>query len=125
VIEAPNKRFSSLKRIFSQNFRQQEKEYHQDIGKRKAYKKAYQQFNTAYTRAQSQMESIGANLSSQAKKIYSIIDNRKEETKTRYEDLEEFFKTSKRTLKIHDTMLKFEPGEEIGDQQVITPSVRP
>lgn len=104
-VQAPDTRFSALKRIFSRSFREQEREYQLDLAKQQAFQEAFDQFNKAYASAQSQMDGLGADLAQLTDQLYALIDTKG----ASYQDLERFFETSRKTIDIHREMLEFEP----------------
>lgn len=103
--DAPDKRLGFLKRIFSRNFREQERTYREDLAKQQAYQDVLAQFTEAYQKAQAKINAIGVDLTKQAAQVYALID----EKSVALKDLESFFKTSREALDIHQQMLEFEP----------------
>lgn len=103
--DAPDTRLGFFKRIFSRNFREQERAYREDLVKQQAYQEVLAQFNEAYRKAQTKLDALGDDLARQAARVYALVD----EKEVAYDDLEEFFQTSRRALDIHQQMLEFEP----------------
>ncbi len=107
--DAPDMRFSALKRIFSRKFREEAKAYQQDVGRQQAYQEIYAQYTQAYDRAQAGMNALGSELQSQTARLYDLIGQKK----ATIQDLDAFFSTSRRALGIHQELLEFNPEVEV------------
>ena len=100
------KRFGFFKRMFSKEYREQEKQQLRDEGAREAFEAAQGKFNTVYASAQQQMASVGMNADAYAKKLYALME---EKGQANREDLGSFFEQARKALKTHQEVLDFEP----------------
>ena len=103
--EKPDPKLRGLKRLFSRNYREGEKAYRDDQVRRRSFQQAHAQIKSAYNRAQKRMAGQAERLREQSKAIYAMADKESLTEK----DLEEFFKTSRKVLSVHQQMLDFEP----------------
>ncbi len=104
--EKPKTNFGFFKRMFSKNFREAEKEYYREEGARRAFDEASQKFDTVYASAQRSMRSVNMDADAQSKKLYDLIEDKKQ---TNAEDLSSFFDQARKALRTHQDVLDFEP----------------
>ncbi len=104
----PDKGFRILKRIFSKKFRAEEEAYFRDQGKRNAFETAKGKVAAAYSRAQSEMESLGVKTDQYLDDLNKIVESNDASVK----EMEDFFTKSEEMLKIHDRAMDLEPDTE-------------
>ena len=103
--DAPRSRIAFLKRIFSKEFRAEERAYQQDVARQQAYQEAYERFRTTYASAQAAMRRNAEKIRAQADKLMALADRKM----ASYEDLDGFFKSSRPILEAHKEVLRFDP----------------
>lgn len=103
-IEKPKGGF--FKRIFSKEFREQEKEYARQEGAKEAFEQAQGKFTTAYSSAQKAMASVNLDADAQIQKLNAYIDDKQQ---MNAEDLSSFFDKARKALRTHQDVLDFEP----------------
>jgi len=103
-IETPNMRNAFWKRMFSRDFREQEREFYRTEGERRGFQEASEKFATAYASTQKQMAAVNSDFESSISKLNDLMAGR-----TAGEDLTEFFKDARKTLGTHQNLLEFEP----------------
>jgi Tfp pilus assembly protein PilE len=104
--ESEPKRFGFLRRMFSKEYREEERQKLRDEGAREAFEAAQVKFNTVYASAQKQMAAVGLNADGYAKKLYALME---EKGQANAEDLSGFFEQARKALKTHQEVLDFEP----------------
>jgi hypothetical protein len=112
ITEPETKRFKGIKRLFSKNFREQERElnreYEQRLGQRAAFEVAHARFSAAYGAAQKQMDALGRDMADHSQRLYALIDEGKA---AHSEDLARFFAESKKAINVHLEMIELDPGD--------------
>lgn len=103
-IEKPKGGF--FKRIFSKEFREQEKEYARQEGAKEAFEQAQGKFTSVYTSAQKSMASVNLDADAQIQKLHAYIDDKQQ---MNAEDLSTFFDKARKALRTHQDVLDFEP----------------
>ena len=102
-------RFGFFKRMFSKEYRENEKQQLRDQGAREAFEAAQMKFSTVYASAQKQMASVSINADEYTKKIYALMDEKQQANK---EDLSKFFDEARKALRTHQDVLDFQPAQE-------------
>lgn len=102
-IDSPNMRFAFWKRLFSSEFREQEREFYRTEGERRGFQEASDKFSNAYAAAQKQMADVDVDFEKSIMKLNDVIAEKKTE------DLSEFFKQARKALSTHQKLLDFEP----------------
>lgn len=95
-----------FKRMFSKEFREQEKEYIRQEGAKEAFEQAQTKFTGTYARAQQSMAGVNLDADSQIQKLHAYIDDKQQMNR---EDLSAFFDKARRALRTHQEVLDFEP----------------
>jgi hypothetical protein len=95
-----------FKRVFSKEFREQEKEYARQEGAKEAFEQAQGKFTTAYTSAQRTMATVNLDADAQIQKLHAYIDDKQQ---MNAEDLSSFFNKARQALRTHQDVLDFEP----------------
>ena len=103
-IETPNMRNAFWKRMFSRNFREQEREFYRTEGERRGFQEASTRFDEAYGNAQKQMGAVNLDLEKSLGSIQQLINEKKNP-----ENLDEFFNQARKALKTHQKLLEFAP----------------
>lgn len=103
-IEKPKGGF--FKRIFSKEFREQEKEYARQEGAKEAFEQAQGKFTSVYSSAQKSMASVNLDADAQIQKLHAYIDDKQQ---MNAEDLSSFFDKARKALRTHQDVLDFEP----------------
>lgn len=103
-VESPNMRNAFWKRLFSRNFREQEREFYRTEGERRGFQEASRRFNDAYANAQRQMKDANLNFEKSMQSIQQLIDQKKTP-----ENLDEFFSKARKALTTHQELLDFVP----------------
>ncbi len=107
-IEKPKGGF--FKRVFSKEFREQEKEYARQEGAKEAFEQAQGKFTTAYSSAQRAMASVNLDADAQIQKLHAYIDDKQQ---MNAEDLGSFFDKARKALRTHQDVLDFEPDAPV------------
>lgn len=102
-VDTPNMRFSFFKRIFSGEFREQEREFYRTEGERRGFQEASDKFGQAYAAAQKQMAGVNVDLEKSIMNLNDLIAEKKTE------DLSKFFEQARKALNTHQKLLDFEP----------------
>lgn len=102
-IDTPNMRFAFFKRIFSGEFREQEREFLRTEGERRGFQDASERFNQAYAAAQKQMSAVNVDFEKSIMKLNELAAEKKTE------DLSDFFNQARKALNTHQKLLDFEP----------------
>lgn len=102
-IDTPNMRFAFWKRLFSSEFREQEREFYRTEGERRGFQEASDKFSQAYAAAQKQMAGVNVDFEKSIMKLNDLISEKKTE------DLSEFFNQARKALNTHQQLLEFEP----------------
>ncbi|MFZ4765658.1 MAG: hypothetical protein ACOYMN_11955, partial [Roseimicrobium sp.] len=105
-VETPNMRYAFWKRLFSSEFREQEREFYRTEGERRGFQDASEKFNEAYAAAQKQMSAVNLDFE---KAVMSLNDLA---TEKKTEDLSQFFQQAKKALSTHQKLLEFEPDTQ-------------
>ncbi|MFO1484220.1 MAG: hypothetical protein U1F71_12755 [Verrucomicrobiaceae bacterium] len=95
-----------FKRLFSKEFREQEKEYLRQEGAKDAFEQAQGKFTTAYSSAQKVMAGVNLDADAQIQKLHAYIDDKRQMNN---EDLTSFFDKARKALRTHQDVLDFEP----------------
>ncbi len=95
-----------FKRLFSKEFREQEKEYLRQEGAKDAFEKAQGKFTTVYAGAQRSMAGVNLDADAQIQKLHAYIDDKQQMNR---EDLTSFFDKARKALRTHQDVLDFEP----------------
>lgn len=103
-VETPNMRNAFWKRMFSRNFREQEREFYRTEGERRGFQEASRRFDDAYGSAQKQMKSVSLDLQKSLGSIQQLIDEKKAP-----ENLDSFFDEARKALTTHQKLLDFVP----------------
>ena len=103
-VESPNMNNAFWKRMFSRNFREQEREFYRSEGERRGFQEASDRFNTAYSNAQKQMKAVDVDFNKSMQSIQKLTDE-----KQGTENLDEFFDKARKALKTHQELLDFAP----------------
>lgn len=104
--EKPSSNFGFFKRMFSKSFREAEKEYYREEGARRAFEQAQGKFQSVYAAAQRSMRGVNLDAEAQAKKLYDLIEDKKQ---ANAEDLSKFFDNARKALRTHQDVLDFQP----------------
>lgn len=102
-IDTPNMRFAFFKRIFSGEFREQEREFYRTEGERRGFQDASDRFSQAYASAQKQMQGVNVDFEKSIMNLNNLVAEKKTE------DLSEFFNQARKALNTHQKMLEFDP----------------
>ncbi|WP_265592921.1 hypothetical protein [Verrucomicrobium sp. BvORR034] len=102
-VETPDMKNAFWKRMFSREFREQEREFYRTEGERRGFQEASAKFNSAYKAAQKQMGAVDLNFT----KALHDLNTAVKEQKT--EDLSTFFAQARKALSTHQKLLEFEP----------------
>lgn len=105
TLSEPDQRFSFFKRMFSKEYREQEKEFHRTEGEKRAFQEASEKFNAAYSAAQKQMAAANIDFEKSMSQLSALTQEKKPE------DLSEFFSKAKKALSTHQKLLDFEPEQ--------------
>jgi hypothetical protein len=95
-----------FKRLFSKDFREQEREYARQEGAKEAFEQAQDKFSGTYSRAQKAMGSVNLDADAQIQKLHAFIDDKQQ---MNAEDLTSFFDKARKALRTHQDVLDFEP----------------
>jgi hypothetical protein len=95
-----------FKRLFSKEFREQEKEYFRQEGAKEAFEQAQGKFSSTYAEAQKVMGSVNLDADAQLQKLQAYIDDKQQ---MNAEDLGSFFDKARKALRTHQDVLDFEP----------------
>ncbi len=95
-----------FKRLFSQDFREAEKEFQRKEGAKEAFEQAQGKFTTVYSSARKAMASVDLNADAQIQKLHAYIDDKQP---MNAEDLTSFFDKARKALRTHQDVLDFEP----------------
>jgi hypothetical protein len=95
-----------FKRVFSKEFREQEKEYARQEGAKEAFEQAQDKFTTSYSAAQRAMAGVNLDADAQIQKLHAYIDDKQQ---MNAEDLSSFFDKARKALRTHQDVLDFEP----------------
>lgn len=95
-----------FKRVFSKDFREQEKEFLRQEGAKEAFEQAQGKFTGVYSSAQKAMAGVNLDADKQIQKLHAYIDD-KQQMNT--EDLTSFFDKARQALRTHQDVLEFEP----------------
>lgn len=95
-----------FKRMFSKQFREQEKEYLRQEGAKEAFEQAQEKFSGTYSRAQRAMAGVNLNADAEIQKLHAYIDEKQQMNR---EDLSAFFDKARKALRTHQDVLDFEP----------------
>jgi len=105
-IQAPDTaRFKRVRRLFSKDYREQERAYNQQLGQKAAYELALARFTKAYKAAQTRIDEAGRGMSAYSQNIYALI-GKKEQSQ---EDLEAFFSQSRSAIRSHLDIIELDP----------------
>jgi hypothetical protein len=102
----PTAGFGFFKRMFNKDYREAEKEFYRNEGAKEAFAEAQGKFNSVYAKAQKQMSQVGIDGDQFTKKIYDLMDDKKNASA---EDLTKFFDGARQALKTHQEVLDFSP----------------
>jgi hypothetical protein len=102
-VDTPNMRFAFFKRMFSGEFREQEREFYRTEGERRGFQDASERFGQAYASAQKQMAAVNVDFEKSIMKLNDLAAEKKSE------DLTEFFNQAKKALNTHQKLLDFDP----------------
>ncbi|CAN5782822.1 hypothetical protein BH11VER1_BH11VER1_39340 [soil metagenome] len=103
-LKTPDMRNSFFKRMFSKEFREQEREFYRTEGERRGFQDASAKFTEAYASAQKQMSGLNLDFQKAIEKLGALNQNDKDK-----EDLSEFFDQAKKALSTHQKVIDFEP----------------
>lgn len=103
-LDTPNMKGAFWKRIFSREFREQEREFYRTEGERRGFQDAKNKFDTAYKSAQNKMAGVNLDLENTVKSINQLIDEKKQP-----ENLDSFFDQARKALQTHQKVLEFQP----------------
>ncbi len=103
TLNAPDQRFSFFRRMFSKEYREQEKEFHRTEGEKRAFQEASDKFGAAYSAAQKQMAAAHIDFEKSMSQLNALAQEKKPE------DLSEFFSKARKALSTHQKLLEFEP----------------
>ncbi len=103
-LKTPDMRNSFFKRMFSKEFREQEREFYRTEGERRGFQDASAKFTEAYASAQKQMSGLNLDFQKAIEKLGALNQNDKDK-----EDLSEFFDQAKKALSTHQKVIEFEP----------------
>ncbi|MEY4483046.1 MAG: hypothetical protein RL693_498 [Verrucomicrobiota bacterium] len=103
-LKTPDMRNSFFKRMFSKEFREQEREFYRTEGERRGFQDASAKFTEAYASAQKQMSALNLDFQKAIEKLGNLNQNDKDK-----EDLSEFFDQARKALSTHQKVLEFEP----------------
>lgn len=103
-LKTPDMRNSFFKRMFSKEFREQEREFYRTEGERRGFQDASAKFTEAYASAQKQMSGLNLDFQKAIEKLGTL--NQSDKNK---EDLSEFFDQAKKALSTHQKVIEFEP----------------
>lgn len=112
-LKTPDMRNSFWKRVFSKEFREQEREFYRTEGERRGFQDASAKFTEAYAVAQKQMSGLNLDFQKAIEKLAGLNQDNKNK-----EDLSEFFDQAKKALTTHQKIIEFEP-------EVIKPAETP
>ncbi|MCE9520545.1 MAG: hypothetical protein K8R87_13450 [Verrucomicrobia bacterium] len=104
-IDTPNMRNSFWKRMFSREFREQEREFYRTEGERRGFQDAQGKFSEAYAAAQKRMAGVNLEMDKTIEKLNDVI----QEKPTSMPDLADFFNQARKALNAHQKLLEFEP----------------
>jgi hypothetical protein len=104
-IDTPNMRNSFWKRMFSREFREQEREFYRTEGERRGFQDAQGRFSEAYAAAQKRMAGVNLEMDKTIAKLNEVI----QEKPSNMPDLTEFFNQARKALNAHQKLLEFEP----------------
>ncbi len=105
-----------FKRMFSKEFREQEKEYLRQEGAKEAFEEAQTKFTGTYSRAQKAMAGVNLDADTQVQKLQAYLDDKQ---KMNAEEMSAFFDKARQALRTHQDVLDFEP------EAVPLPTTRP
>lgn len=103
-LKTPDMRNSFWKRVFSKEFREQEREFYRTEGERRGFQDASAKFTEAYDSAQKQMSGLNLDFQKAIEKLGALNQTDKDK-----EDLSEFFDQAKKALSTHQKVIEFEP----------------
>lgn len=103
-VETPNMRNAFWKRMFSRDFREQEREFYRTEGERRGFQEASEKFSAAYAATQKQMAAVNLDFQKSITKLADMAAEKKSP-----DDLTEFFKEARKALGTHQKLLEFEP----------------
>lgn len=103
-LKTPDMRNAFFKRMFSKEFREQEREFYRTEGERRGFQDASAKFTEAYASAQKQMSGLNLDFQKAIEKLGTLNQNDKDK-----EDLSEFFDQAKKALSTHQKVIEFEP----------------
>jgi len=95
-----------FKRMFSKDFREQEKEFIRQEGAKEAFEQAQGKFSSVYASAQKAMAGVNLDADKQIQKLHAYIDDKQQ---MNAEDLSSFFNKARQALRTHQDVLDFEP----------------
>lgn len=95
-----------FKRLFSKEFREQEKEYLRQEGAKEAFEQALGKFTGVYATAQKAMAGVNLDADAQIQKLHAFIDDKQQMNSA---DLTSFFDKARKALRTHQEVLDFEP----------------
>ncbi len=104
-IETPSMRFAFWKRMFSSEFREQEREFYRTEGERRGFQESSDKFSKAYAAAQKQMAGVNVDFEKSIMKLNDMVAEKKTE------DLSDFFNQARKALNTHQKLLEFEPDD--------------
>lgn len=105
----PKQRYGLLKRIFSQDYKDEREEFFKEQGQREAFERARTKVVQAYANAQAQMKQLSLDTDDFLDKLDAIADANDASAT----DVQNFFDKSKEMLKIHDRIMSIEPEKEL------------
>lgn len=103
-LKTPDMRNSFWKRVFSKEFREQEREFYRTEGERRGFQDASAKFTEAYDAAQKQMSGLNLDFQKAIEKLGALNQTDKDK-----EDLSEFFDQARKALSTHQKVIEFEP----------------
>lgn len=115
-VTTPNMRNAFWKRIFSRDFREQEREFYRTEGERRGFQEASRRFSRAYDAAQKQMAAANLDMEKSMKAITGLIED-----KSRTEGLDQFFEGARKALKTHQNLLDFVPESAAPEVETVKP----
>lgn len=95
-----------FKRLFSKEFREEEKEYLRQEGAKEAFEQAQGKFTGVYATAQKAMAGVNLDADAQIQKLHAFIDDKQQMNSA---DLTSFFDKARKALRTHQEVLDFEP----------------
>lgn len=104
----PKERYNFFQRMFGREYRQAVRDFHKDEGRREAFSVAREKVSVAYTSAQKQMAALASDTNKYLEDIQAIVSG----NKSRAEDLEEFFASSRKVIDIHQSIMRLETEQE-------------